>query len=284
MEIHKLFRMMVKHEASDLHLKVGQPPTFRVAKKLSRMQNVDALTEAQLNNLIIPLMDDDAKQELNEVGNKDFAHFAEGIGRFRCNVFKQTGTLAAAIRRVNSRIPNYDELGLPAQIKRIAGFEQGLVLIGGVTGSGKSTSLAAILNDINMNRRCHILTIEDPVEYLFTEDKAIINQRELGIDVSDFDQALRSAVRQDPDVMLIGELRDADTFETALTAAETGHLVFGTIHASSCAQTLARIMDMFPASKASLIRNSFAANMRCVINQKLCAAAPKIAQWFLRLN
>ena len=158
----------------------------------------------------------------------------------------QRGFMSAAIRRVNMTIPSYEDLGCLPTSARCADYKQGLVLIGGVTGSGKSTSLAAILNDINSKHRCHILTIEDPVEYLFTDDKAIINQREIGIDVKDFDEALRSAVRQDPDVMLVGEMRDAETFETALTAAETGHLVFGTIHSSGAAQTIGRLLDLFP--------------------------------------
>ena len=166
------------------------------------------------------------------------------------NVYMQRGALSAAIRKVNLHIPRYDELNLPPAIARLAQFEQALVLIGGVTGSGKSTSLASILNDINANRRCHILTIEDPIEYLFQDDKAIINQREIGIDVMDFDDALRSAVRQDPDVMLV-EMRDAETFETALTAAETGHLVFGTIHPAARRRPSAALWTSSPRASTT---------------------------------
>ena len=169
-------------------------------------------------------MEEDIKADLQERGNVDFAWGTDDLGRYRCNVYFQRGTFSAAIRRVNSHIPSYEELHLPPQIARIPEFEQGLVLIGGVTGSGKSTSLASILNDINNQRRCHILTLEDPIEYQFEDNKSIINQREIGIDVSDFKDALRAAVRQDPDVILVGEMRDAETFETALSAAETGHL------------------------------------------------------------
>lgn len=275
MQIHKLFEIMVKHNASDLHIKESQPPVFRVAGQLSRMQNTAPLSKEQTADLLMPIMSEEQRQDLHDKGNTDFAYFMEGVGRFRCNLFMQRGTLSAAIRKVNLKIPNYSELGLPPQIARCAQFEQGLVLIGGITGSGKSTSLAAILDDINRHRRCHILTIEDPIEYLFTDNLAIINQRELHIDVMDFRDALRAAVRQDPDVMLVGEMRDAETFETALTAAETGHLVFGTIHSSGSAQTIGRILDLFPEEKHDQIRSSLAFNLRCVMNQKLLKGTSK---------
>jgi len=275
MEIVKLFKLMAKHNASDLHIKTGQPPVFRVGGQLSRVQNTPPLSDEQTRGLILPIMNDDQLGTLEEFGNCDFAWYEEDVGRFRCNVFKQRGLMSAAIRRVNLEIPTYDDLHLPPQVAKCAEFEQGLVLIGGVTGSGKSTSLAAILSDINKQRRCHILTIEDPIEYLFTDDLAIINQREIGIDVQDFKDALRAAVRQDPDVMLIGEMRDAETFETAITAAETGHLVFGTIHSSGAAQTFGRILDLFPEEKHEAIRTSLAFNLRAILNQKLLKGARK---------
>lgn len=275
MEIHKLFRMMAKHGASDLHIKFNQPPVFRVNGSLSRMQNAPPLDEKNVESLLLGLMTDKQREDLDRRGNVDFAYYLEETGRFRCNVFKQCGYMSAAIRRVNSDIPTYKELNLPDAISRCADFHAGLVLIGGVTGSGKSSTLAAILDDINHKRRCHILTIEDPIEYLFEEDKAIINQREIGIDVLDFNDALRAAVRQDPDVMLVGEMRDAETFETALTAAETGHLVFGTIHSSNCAQTIGRILDLFPTDKHANIRNSLGFNLRAIMNQKLLKSCHK---------
>ncbi|TVR41199.1 MAG: PilT/PilU family type 4a pilus ATPase [Planctomycetota bacterium] len=275
MEIHKLFEMMVKYNSSDLHLKAGQPPVFRVSGQLTRMQNTPPMNGEDTQRLLTPLLSEDHREILHERGNVDFAYSMAGIGRFRCNIFMQRGALSAAIRKVNLHIPRYDELNLPVSVARLAQFEQGLILIGGVTGSGKSTTLASILNDINANRRCHILTIEDPIEYLFHDDKAIINQREIGIDVMDFDDALRSAVRQDPDVMLVGEMRDAETFETALTAAETGHLVFGTIHSSGAPQTIGRLLDLFPESKHEQIRTSLAFNLRCIMNQKLLKGANK---------
>ncbi len=275
MKILDLFRMMAKHNASDLHIKVGEPPVFRVSGQLARMQNVPALSVEESEQLLFPLLSEKQKEKLAARGYEDFSYAIDDIGRFRCNIFRQCGMLSAAIRRVNPKIPSYDELRLPPQVARCAEFEAGLILVGGVTGSGKSTTIASVLNDINAKRRCHILTIEDPIEYVFKDDKAIINQREIHIDVLDFKEALRSAVRQDPDVMLVGEMRDAETFETALTAAETGHLVFGTVHSSGAAQTIGRILDLFPEAKHEQIRTSMAFNLRCILNQKLLRGATK---------
>ena len=268
MTINDLLTAMGKHNATDLHVRVGEPPVFRVAGDLVRLKS-PPLTGEQVQELLTPLLDERLQGEMRLRGYADFSHSIEGVGRFRCNVFKSLGRLSAAIRRVKPRIPTYEELNLPGQIRTCAEYEQGLVLVGGITGSGKSTSLASILDDINHRRRCHILTIEDPVEYVFADDKAVINQREVFTDVATFDDALRSAVREDPDVMLLGEMRDAPTFETALTAAETGHLVFGTIHSSGAAQTLGRIMDLFPTDKHAQIRTALAFNLRCILNQKL---------------
>lgn len=274
MTINDLLSAMGKHNATDLHIRGGEPPVFRVAGDLVRLKS-PPLDNAQVTELLTPLLDDRLQAEMKTRGYADFSHSIEGVGRFRCNIYKALGRLTAAIRRVKPKVPNYEELSLPPQIKKCALFEQGLVLVGGITGSGKSTSLAAVLDDINHTRRCHILTIEDPVEYVFSDDKAVINQREVYTDVATFDDALRSAVREDPDVMLLGEMRDADTFETALTAAETGHLVFGTIHSSGAAQTLGRIMDLFPTDKHPQIRTSLAFNLRCILNQKLLPGIEK---------
>jgi twitching motility protein PilT len=275
MKILELFQMMVKHNASDLHIKAGEPPVFRVAGQLARMQNVQPLSAEDTESLLGAIMDERAHGQMKEFGYCDFSHFIPEIGRFRCNCFRQLGVMSAAVRKVNLKIPTYSQLMLPPQISRISEFEQGLVLVGGVTGSGKSTTIASILNEINSKRRCHILTIEDPVEYMFIDDKAIVNQREIGLDVKDFKHALRSAVREDPDVMLVGEMRDAETFETALTAAETGHLVFGTVHSSGAAQTIGRLLDLFPPEKREQIRTSLAFNMRAVLNQKLLKGVSK---------
>ncbi len=274
MKIHELFTMMAKYSASDLHLKVGEPPIFRVSGELVRMKS-PPLTEEDTDSLLMPMVNQRSKNDLDTRGYCDFSYAFDASGRFRVNVFKQTGKFSAAIRRVKPRIPSYEELQLPAHIAKCAAYEQGLVLIGGITGSGKSTTIAAVLNDINSKRRCHILTIEDPIEYVFTDDKALINQREIGLDVVNFSEALRSAVREDPDVMLLGEMRDAETFETALTAAETGHLVFGTVHSSGCAPTIGRILDLFPVAKQEQVRTSLGFNLRCVLNQKLLPSTNK---------
>ena len=287
MAFQQLFDMMNKYKSSDLHIKSGQPPVFRVNGQLNR-QKTTPLTTEQCQQLLEPMMTPRQLAELNDRGNVDFAYEDEQQCRFRFNVFRQRGSWSAAIRRVNMTIPDYDQLNLPETMAKCAKFESGLVLVGGITGSGKTSTLAAVLNDINKNRRCHILTIEDPVEYVFHDELAIVNQREVGSDVEDFKDALRAGVRQDPDVMLIGEMRDAETFETALTAAETGHLVFGTVHSSGAAQTIGRLLDLFPEEKHTQIRTSLSFNLRAVINQKLIAckkegigAVPAVETMFL---
>jgi twitching motility protein PilT len=274
MKIHELFGTMAKYNASDLHIKVGEPPIFRVSGELVRMKS-PPLTEDDSVALLMPMVNERSKGDLDHRGYCDFSYALEGTGRFRVNIFKQTGRLSAAIRRVKPRIPTYEELQLPDALQKCSSYEQGLILMGGITGSGKSTTIASILNDINTKRRAHIITIEDPIEYVFTDDKSLINQREIGIDVINFQEALRSAVREDPDVMLLGEMRDAETFETALTAAETGHLVFGTIHSSNCASTIGRILDLFPEGKHEQVRTSLGFNLRAVLNQKLLASTSK---------
>jgi twitching motility protein PilT len=276
--IDDLLTMMGRHGASDLHLKAGEPAIFRINGDLVRAKSTP-FTPADTDSLLRPLLNERSQDDLARRGYADFAYALPDGGRFRCNVFRASNHLSAAVRRVKPKVPTYEELHLPAAIARLAGFEQGLVLVGGITGSGKSTTIAAVLDDINRRRRCHILTIEDPIEYTFTDDKSLINQREIGIDVASFEDALRSAVREDPDVMLLGEMRDAETFETALTAAETGHLVFGTIHSSNCPSTIGRILDLFPPAKHASIRSSLGFNLRAVVNQKLVAGAkPEIPQ------
>jgi twitching motility protein PilT len=278
MRIHEIFHGMAKHNASDLHLKIGEPPIFRINGDLVRIKSA-ALLDDDMTALITPMMSERSHKELEQRGYADFSYALDGVGRFRCNVFRSSGKLSAAIRRVKLTIPTYEELNLPKQLAQCAHYEQGLILIGGITGSGKSTTIASMINDINQRRRAHIITIEDPIEYQFTDDKALINQREIGLDVFNFSEALRSAVREDPDILLLGEMRDAETFETALTAAETGHLVFGTVHASGAAQTIGRILDLFPEDKHAQVRTALGFNLRCVINQKLLnGAQPDVPQ------
>ena len=272
MQITELFQGMAKHNASDLHLKSGQPPLFRISGELVRLKG-EVLTDAMLREMLLPLLNAKQQRDLEERGYADFAVPVPGIGRFRCNLFKQMGSLSMCARRNKPTIPTYADLGLPAQVERLATLEQGLVLVGGITGSGKSTTIASVLNDINSRRRCHIITIEDPVEFVYTDDKAIVNQREIGQDVPSFEEALRSAIREDPDVILLGEMRDCETVETALSAAETGHLVFGTIHSSGASQTIGRLLDLFPQSKHAQMRTSLAFNLKCILNQKLLPIA-----------
>ena len=270
-KIHHLLEAECKFNASDLHLKVGAPPLLRIKGEV-RPLDLPRLSPQEVRDLIYPIMREEQRIVFDDTGDMDFAYSLPGLGRFRINVFKQRGQVSVAIRRVQIRIPSFEELHLPAVTRDIASHHQGLVIVSGVTGSGKSTTLAAMIQHINTTRRCHIVTIEDPIEYLFRDDKAFINQREIGIDVSSWATALKHVVRQDPDVILIGEMRDAETFAAGLTAAETGHLVFGTLHSSTVAQTFGRILDLFPRDRHPLIRNSLAFNLRAIISQKLLAS------------
>ncbi len=271
LEIDKLFRALVKFEGSDLHLKVGRPPFVRVQGSL-RPLNLPPIDEDEMVRLILPMLDERLRRILEEEGGCDFAHVVDVDGvtwRFRVNVLQQMGYLGLVARRINNYIPDFEKLNLPPILENLCKFDQGMILLAGVTGSGKSTTIASMLNWINRHYRKHILTLEDPIEFTFTEDKCLINQREVGIDVKNFIIGMKHAVREDPDVMLVGEMRDRETFETAIQAAETGHLVFGTIHASSAPSTISRILDLFPQSMHKAIRSAIAFNMKAIIAQKL---------------
>jgi twitching motility protein PilT len=270
-EANKLFRMVMKHKGSDLHLKVGVAPAMRLGGVLRQMQ-MPALTTADMERLMFPLLTARQKHILDEEGGVDFAHILfDGTleTRFRVNLFRARGRMSLVARRVNNSIPNFEGLGLPAVMAELTQYEQGIVILAGVTGSGKSTTIASMLQYINERERMHIVTIEDPIEFTFQDDKSIFNQRELGIDVMDFHKALKDAVRQDPDIILVGEMRDQDTFSAALHAAETGHLVFGTIHASTAPSTISRILDLFPREMHPPLRQNMAFNLKAVIAQKL---------------
>ncbi len=235
-EANKLFRMVMKYKGSDLHLKVGLPPAMRLAGVL-RTTQLPVLTMSEMERLMFPLLSPRQREILDTTGGADFAHIIFDPNgdetRFRVNLFKQRGRLSLVARRVNTSIPDFEGLGLPPILSEIVTTDQGIIILAGVTGSGKSTTIASMLQYVNKNERCHIVTIEDPIEFTFKDDKCIINQREVGIDVVDWNTALKHAVRQDPDIILVGEMRDQETFNAAMHAAETGHLVFGTIHASS---------------------------------------------------
>jgi twitching motility protein PilT len=268
-EINKLFRMVMKHEGSDLHLKAGLPPMMRLRNAIRHM-DMRALSPEDIDRLVWPMLSERSKQLLEETGGADFAHVVgHDECRFRVNLFKQRGRLSLVARRVINKIPTFDKLNLPPSIEKLCHFDQGMIVLAGVTGSGKSTTIAAMLDYINQRERVHILTIEDPIEYLFADKKAVINQREIGLDVLDWSTALKHAVRQDPDVILVGEMRDRETFEAGINAAETGHLVFGTIHASTAPSTIGRILDLFPADIHQAMRQSLAFNLKAIVCQKL---------------
>src|SRR5262245_42003782 len=271
-EANKLFRMVMKYKGSDLHLKVGLAPAMRLAGVLRQMQ-LPQLSAADMERLMFPLLTPRQMEILENTGGIDFAHIVVDANgdetRFRVNLFRQRGRLSLVARRVNTSIPDFEGLGLPPVMGEIASHDQGIVILAGVTGSGKSTTIAAMLQYVNERERCHIVTIEDPIEFTFKDDKCIINQREVGIDVIDWDTALKHAVRQDPDIILVGEMRDRETFNAAMHAAETGHLVFGTIHASSAPSTISRILDLFPQDMHASMRQNLAFNLKAIIAQKL---------------
>ena len=262
-----LFNQMPDLGATDLHLKAGNPPLYRLAGDLHRAK-VDALTDRQIQSLVEEWLGRERVAELYRKGSLDLGHDF-GKGRVRVNVFVQRGSISLAARLVTDKIPSLADLHLPLQLERTVDFKQGLVIVCGITGSGKSTTLASIIEMVNQKYRYHILTIEDPIEYLHRDARSIINQREMGIDCFDWADALRAAVREDPDVILVGEMRDQETFQAGLIAAETGHLVFGTLHTSSAAGTIGRILDLFPEDKHKLIRQSLGFNMKCVLCQTL---------------
>jgi len=272
-EVDKLFRALVKLEGSDLHLKSDCPPFVRVDGTL-RPLNRGPIDDEEMARLIFPMFEDNARQKgiFEEDGGVDFAYSLvvdDERWRFRVNVLQQMGHIGLVARRVNNWIPDFEGLHLPPSLVKLCHFAQGMVLLAGVTGSGKSTTIASMLNWINHNHRKHILTLEDPIEFTFNEDKCLINQREIGMDVKDFMIGMKHAVREDPDIILVGEMRDRESFETAIQAAETGHLVFGTIHASTAPSTIGRILDLFPEGMHTAIRSALAFNMRGIIAQKL---------------
>jgi twitching motility protein PilT len=274
-EVNKLFRMVMKHEASDLHLKVGQPPMMRIRGDIRRA-DMRPLTQEDMERLLLPHLNARQRKILEEEGGVDFSYVVGNDEcRFRVSLFRQRGKLSLVSRRVNNHIPSFKDLGLPESIETLCHFSEGMIIFAGVTGSGKTTSIASMLDYINEREPLHILTIEDPIEFTYSDRKSYVNQREIGIDSRDWSKALKDAVRQDPDVMLIGELRDIETFEAAVHAAETGHLVFGTIHAASAATTINRILDLFPPEKHGAIRKALANNLKAVVAQKLLKGLKK---------
>ena len=259
--VNQLFRLVMKHEASDSPSQsCRQISMMRLRGDIRRME-MRPLSQEDMERLMLPNLSPKMRKILDEEGGVDYSYvIGQDECRFRVSLFKQRGRLSLVARRVNNVIPNFATLGLPPSIEKLCNYSEGLVILAGVTGSGKSTTIASMIDYINEREPLHILTIEDPIEFVFTDKKAYINQREIGLDSRDWHKALKDAVRQDPDVILIGELRDVETFEAAVHAAETGHLVFGTIHASSSGTTINRILDLFPPEKHVAIRAALANN------------------------
>ena len=262
----------VQQKASDIHLTVGRAPSYRINGILAPIEG-ERLTPQMLEELLMPILDVRHRGELQEKGQTDFAYAIPGVGRFRVNVFKQRGTLASVMRSLPFRIPEPQSLGIPDCVVEMTSRKRGLVLVTGPTGSGKSTTLASLLDVINKNYPYHIITLEDPIEYLHRHDKSVVNQREIGSDSGDYAQALRAALRQDPDVILVGEMRDLETISTAITAAETGHLVFSTLHTIGADKTIDRIIDVFPPNQQQQIRIQLASVLECVVSQQLLKKA-----------
>ena len=268
MIIDDLLKEVIAYGASDLHISVGLPPVVRIDGNLQRTK-YEELTSVGVENLIFPMLSNEQRRTLEQIWELDMSYGIEGVGRFRVNIYKNKGTYAAAFRTITSIIPSFESLGLPEVVRTITERQRGLILVTGPTGSGKSTTLAAMIDYINETRSEHILTIEDPIEFVHKSKKSIVHQRELGQDTRSFSNALKSSFRQDPNIILVGEMRDVDTIGLALTAAETGHIVFGTLHTSSAAQTIDRIIDVFPEGQKQQIRVQLSASLEAVFAQTL---------------
>jgi twitching motility protein PilT len=273
MHIDDLLRVAAQSGASDLHLKVGSYPMMRVNGTLAVCSEEKRLDRGDTEGMADAIFNDDQREKFRRAQEVDLAYSIPGVGRFRCNVFQQRGTVGLVLRVIPTRIKTIDELGLPPVLKRIAEEERGLVLVTGTTGSGKSTTLAAMIDHINSTRSTHIMTVEDPIEYLHRDHHSIVNQREVNVDTQSFSHALRSALRQDPDVILVGEMRDHETVETALLAAETGHLVFSTLHTLDATETVNRIIAVFPPHQQRQVRIQLASVLKGAIAQRLLPRA-----------
>ena len=267
-ELNKFFKAAIKTRASDLHLKAGQPLKLRLYGELKKTTG-EIMSKKRIEELVFEILSPTQKEFFLEHGTLDFAHEIEGEHRFRTNIFRQRGMISLAARRVNTVIPPFAELHLPPILEKICLSRQGLILVVGPTGCGKTTTIASMVDHINHTRSCHIITVEDPIEYLFKDAKAIVSQREIGIDVKDFEDALTYLMRQDPDVVFIGEMRDAKTVSAGMRAVETGHLVFGTMHSANAAQSVHRLLDLFPQNERDLVRQTLSLAIKAVVSQVL---------------
>jgi len=271
--VNDLLKIAVESGASDLHLKAGSYPMMRVRGTLTPATEAKRLDHDDMVSIAAAVLPTGHREKFKENHEVDLAYSIAGLGRFRCNTFQQRGTIGMIFRVIPMRVATIDELALPSVLKRIAAEERGLVLVTGTTGSGKSTTLAAMIDEINSTRTTHLMTVEDPIEYLHRDNRSIINQREIGVDTDSFAQALRSALRQDPDVILVGEMRDFETIQTALLAAETGHLVLSTLHTLDATDTIKRIIAVFPPQQQKQLRLQLASVLKAVISQRLIPKA-----------
>ena len=271
--IDELLSLLLDVDGSDLHLTVGTKPVVRVKGVLDRLDDYCVLNNELLHQLIYPMLDERQQRTFEAEWELDLAYTIPGRSRFRVNVFKQRGSIGSVIRVIPFKIPPFDSLGVPASVKRLTDLARGLVLVTGPTGSGKSTTLASLLDIINQTKPVHILSCEDPIEFLHSHARAVVNQREVGRDTVSFASGLKRALREDPDVILIGELRDLETIQMALTAAETGHLVFATLHTQSAPQTIDRIVDVFPSDQQDQVRTMLASTLKAVVTQQLLPTA-----------
>jgi twitching motility protein PilT len=265
---HRILRLAVEGGASDIHVKVGTPVIFRISRQLIAIES-PLPTEEWMNNVVKNITPPHLTKRLQEEREVDFSYFEPGTGRFRTNLFQQRGSFALAMRFVKTTVPSFSELGLKETIKKVAEAPRGIVLVAGSTGSGKSTTLAAMIEHINANFKKHIVTMEDPIEFVFEDNQSVIEQREVGLDTQSFEHALKHVLRQDPDIIMIGEMRDSTSFSAAMSAADTGHLVLSTLHTTNAAQSIGRILDFFKAEEREQVRRQLAGTLQAVICQRM---------------
>lgn len=273
MELNEILTVAIKGGASDIHLKAGLPPMFRIDGSLVPLKDANRLAPEEIGRMAFSIMNNFQKEQFKQDNELDLAYGVPGLGRFRVNVFMQRGTVGIVFRVIPFKILTIEQLNLPKVLETIASEERGLILVTGTTGSGKSTTLAALIDYINTNRTSHILTVEDPIEFLIRDKRSIVNQREVGVDTKSFSRALKSALREDPDVILVGEMRDLETIEIAMTAAETGHLVMSTLHTLDATETITRIVAAFPPYQQKQVRLQLGAVLKSVISQRLVPKA-----------